>query len=339
MGAHVWGPAYLRDHLLPQGQFAGWTGDWYAGFPAYQFYMVLPSLMIVLLNSGLHGTAAFVPAVAGILALGAAATFWSQRRRRNVALAAAVVAFALVGLPYGVAFKLVTVLGVVSLPICAYVFGRLAGTAVPHAGGVLGGDAAVPLLPGLHHLRREHPVDAGGRVRLLDLAQLRPALPGGRVQGAGHRPLPRPGRGAARPHRAVPHHPGVLGPRRHRRDRGGPVPARGLVRDPGPPARGRRSVVWRGGAAARRAVVAARPGRAAARRGAGLRRAVAPVRERALAQPDPRGRRVAVDVVGRPLLPPRRLPQRHGVGEAALRRPRDVAVRRVAPAPDAVRDP
>ena len=25
MGAHVWGPAYLRDHLLPHGQVAGWT--------------------------------------------------------------------------------------------------------------------------------------------------------------------------------------------------------------------------------------------------------------------------------------------------------------------------
>lgn len=42
MGAHVWGPAYLRDHLLPHGQLAGWTPDWYAGFPAYQFYMVVP---------------------------------------------------------------------------------------------------------------------------------------------------------------------------------------------------------------------------------------------------------------------------------------------------------
>ena len=55
MGAHVWGPAYLRDHLLPHGQVAGWTKDWYAGFPAYQFYMVVPSLLIVLLNVGVHG--------------------------------------------------------------------------------------------------------------------------------------------------------------------------------------------------------------------------------------------------------------------------------------------
>src|SRR5688500_12437202 len=31
MGAHVWGPAYLRDHLLPHGRVTGWTPDWYAG--------------------------------------------------------------------------------------------------------------------------------------------------------------------------------------------------------------------------------------------------------------------------------------------------------------------
>ncbi len=131
MGAHVWGPAYLRDNLLPHGQVAGWTGDWYAGFPAYQFYMVVPSLLIVLLNAGLHGAAAIIPAVGGIVALGTAAAFWSQRRVRNLALAGAVVAFALVGLPYGVAFKLVTVLGVTSLPVCAYAFGRMAGTRFP----------------------------------------------------------------------------------------------------------------------------------------------------------------------------------------------------------------
>src|SRR6187455_2795780 len=67
MGAHVWGPAYLRDHLLTHGRLAGWTPDWYDGFPAYQFYMVVPSLMILALD---------------------------------------------VVLPYGIAFKLVTVSGV-----------------------------------------------------------------------------------------------------------------------------------------------------------------------------------------------------------------------------------
>src|SRR5262245_35103438 len=63
MGAHVWGPAFLRDHVLPHGQLTGWTADWYAGFPAYEFYMVLPALLVVVLNAGLHGWAALVPAV------------------------------------------------------------------------------------------------------------------------------------------------------------------------------------------------------------------------------------------------------------------------------------
>ena len=54
MGAHVWGPAFLRDHLLPHGRLAGWTPDWYAGFPAYQFYMVVPALAIVALDAGLE---------------------------------------------------------------------------------------------------------------------------------------------------------------------------------------------------------------------------------------------------------------------------------------------
>ena len=50
MGAHVWGPAYLRDHLLPHCRLSGWAPDWYAGFPMYQFYMVLPALAVVLLE-------------------------------------------------------------------------------------------------------------------------------------------------------------------------------------------------------------------------------------------------------------------------------------------------
>src|SRR5215510_6781547 len=111
MGAHVWGPAYLRDHLLPHGQVAGWSPDWYAGFPAYQFYMVLPSLLIVWLNVGIHGALAVVPAALGV---GLAVVAVARRRERRVCLAlaaGALLAFSFVGLPYGVAFKLVTVSG------------------------------------------------------------------------------------------------------------------------------------------------------------------------------------------------------------------------------------
>ena len=81
MGAHVWGPAFLRDHLLPNFQLNGWSMDWYAGMPAYRFYMVVPAL--------------------------------------------AMVAFDTV-LPYGVAFKLVAISGLVSLPFACWAFGRLA---------------------------------------------------------------------------------------------------------------------------------------------------------------------------------------------------------------------
>lgn len=85
MGAHVWGPAYLRDHLLPW-KLSGWTMDWYSGFPAYRFYMVVPALFIVFLD---------------------------------------------VVLPYAVAFKIVAVLGIVTLPVCCWLFGRLARFAYP----------------------------------------------------------------------------------------------------------------------------------------------------------------------------------------------------------------
>jgi hypothetical protein len=88
MGAHVWGPAFLRDELLPQFRLTGWTPDWYAGFPAFQFYMVVPMLAIALLS--------FV-------------------------------------LPYGVAFKLVTVSGVLTLPVAAWAFGRLTRLPFPIA--------------------------------------------------------------------------------------------------------------------------------------------------------------------------------------------------------------
>ncbi|MDQ3147673.1 MAG: 6-pyruvoyl-tetrahydropterin synthase-related protein [Actinomycetota bacterium] len=86
MGAHVWGPAFLRDHLLPAGRLTGWTPDWYAGFPAYHFYMVVPSLAIVALD---------------------------------------------LVLPYGIAFKLITVSGLLALPVAAWALGRLARLPFP----------------------------------------------------------------------------------------------------------------------------------------------------------------------------------------------------------------
>jgi hypothetical protein len=131
MGAHVWAPAYLRDHLLPDLQLTGWTPDWYAGFPAFQFYMVVPSLLIVALDAGIHGAAAWLPALAGVAFVAVAVWQRHVARRRNLAIVMAVLAFALVGLPYGVAFKVVTVSGVVTLPLAVYAFGRLAGARFP----------------------------------------------------------------------------------------------------------------------------------------------------------------------------------------------------------------
>jgi hypothetical protein len=89
MGAHVWAPAFLRDHLLPHLRLSGWTPDWYDGFPVYVFYMVVPSLLIVLLD---------------------------------------VVFF----LPYNVAFKLVSVSGLLALPVAAWALGRLARLPFPY---------------------------------------------------------------------------------------------------------------------------------------------------------------------------------------------------------------
>ena len=81
MGAHVWAPAFLRDHFLTNFQLSGWSMDWYGGLPLYRFYMVIPALAIVALD---------------------------------------------VILPYGVAFKLVAVSGLLLFPLACWAFGRLA---------------------------------------------------------------------------------------------------------------------------------------------------------------------------------------------------------------------
>jgi len=98
-GSHVWGPAFMRDHLLPKLRVTGWAPDWYSGFPAYQFYFPLPAFTIAILS--------FV-------------------------------------LPYQVAFKLITVAGLLTLPIAAWAFGRLAGMRFP--GPALLAVATVPFL-------------------------------------------------------------------------------------------------------------------------------------------------------------------------------------------------
>ena len=74
LGAHVWGPAFLRDHLLPHWRLSGWTPDWYAGFPAYQFYMVVPSLFVVALHAGIRNLLA-VPVALGVIAVAVSGWF------------------------------------------------------------------------------------------------------------------------------------------------------------------------------------------------------------------------------------------------------------------------
>lgn len=86
MGAHVYGPAYLRDHLLTSFRLSGWSNDWYAGLPIYRFYMVVPAIFILLFD---------------------------------------------IVLPYGIALKLVAVAGLLALPVCTWLFAKLARLVFP----------------------------------------------------------------------------------------------------------------------------------------------------------------------------------------------------------------
>jgi hypothetical protein len=91
-GAHVFGPAYLRDTLLPEGRILGWSNDWFAGFPAFYFYFPLPSLVIVALDIFLpYGVAFKIVTVLGLLAMVPAIYFHTRALRigRPIALVAA----------------------------------------------------------------------------------------------------------------------------------------------------------------------------------------------------------------------------------------------------------
>lgn len=81
-GAHVFGPAYLRDTLLPEGRILGWSNDWFAGFPAFYFYFPLPSLVIVALDVFIpYGVAFKLVTVMGLLALAPAIYFHTRALR------------------------------------------------------------------------------------------------------------------------------------------------------------------------------------------------------------------------------------------------------------------
>lgn len=125
MGAHVWGPRFLTDHLLPQFRVSGWSMDWYAGFPTYVFYMVVPSLMVLWLSEGAPlWLAPFLVAAIGFgayLLQSRVKTPWQRWLMWGVTVTLAVLA---VPIPYNVAFKLVTVSGLVTLPIAAYLLAR-----------------------------------------------------------------------------------------------------------------------------------------------------------------------------------------------------------------------
>ncbi len=132
MGAHVWGPRYLIDHLLPNFRLSGWSPDWYNGFPAYQFYMVVPALMIVGLHVGLVWYLA-IP----VLALLAAAAYqvWSRPSLFPYRLLATGTALALgvlaVGVPYNRSFKIVTALGLLGVPLACWALAKLADLPFP----------------------------------------------------------------------------------------------------------------------------------------------------------------------------------------------------------------
>lgn len=95
LGAHVWAPAYLRDVLIPELRLTGWTHDWYAGFPAFTFYMVIPSLLVVIVDAGVDlsvGVFAYmavVLAVCGLTLRIVARTRWAAAQRWATALAIA----------------------------------------------------------------------------------------------------------------------------------------------------------------------------------------------------------------------------------------------------------
>ncbi len=126
LGAHIWGPAFLRDELIPNFRLSGWSPDWYAGNPAYHFYMVVPMLFIVVLNAGL------VLPLLILVVLGSALLLFKLLTRkpkywRPFSLLVACFLLLVIPVHYGLAFKFVTVVGLLIMPFAGWKMGRLAG--------------------------------------------------------------------------------------------------------------------------------------------------------------------------------------------------------------------
>ena len=130
LGAHVWGPAFLRDELLPNLRLSGWAPDWYAGFPAYHFYMVVPMLFIVVLNAGL-----VLPLLILTIGLISFTVFKLVARNpkhwRSASFPTICLLLLIIPFHYGFAFKLVTAVGLVLMPFAGWRMGRLAGLPEP----------------------------------------------------------------------------------------------------------------------------------------------------------------------------------------------------------------
>ena len=68
LSLHDWGPDALRREILPR--ISGWSWDWFDGFPAYQFYPVLPPAVAVGLAYLVpYGVAMKLVIVAGLVTL------------------------------------------------------------------------------------------------------------------------------------------------------------------------------------------------------------------------------------------------------------------------------
>ena len=130
LGAHVWGPAFLRDELIPNLRLSGWAPDWYAGFPAYHFYMVVPMLFIVVLNTGL--VTPFLILLIGLISFAVFKLITQKPKHWKTGLFSAICLLLLI-IPfhYGLAFKLVVAVGLVLMPFAGWKMGRLAGLPEP----------------------------------------------------------------------------------------------------------------------------------------------------------------------------------------------------------------